>query len=221
MKKQRDYIKNTVPKKWIERKNAGLCPVCGKDKESFDKGRRVYCSVNCADKFSDHFTTWSNLREKIIDRSPKCADCGLTEENWDKRIKRKLLIQLKEINIKHKRLIESLKLKRLKEEEKYFLKQIKVIEKVDATDYWISSKLKEKYNIKVPDKWNYEAFHGFEVDHIIAVCNGGDLWDEKNLQVLCRECHKKKTKDDIKKRVITRRKEKTLINGQKQLKVEK
>ena len=39
-----------------------------------------------------------------------------------------------------------------------------------------------------------------EVDHIVAICNGGDAWDESNLQVLCIDCHRKKTKLDLGKR---------------------
>ena len=37
----------------------------------------------------------------------------------------------------------------------------------------------------------------FDVDHILAIVNGGDEWDENNLQVLCTDCHKEKTKEDM------------------------
>jgi len=37
----------------------------------------------------------------------------------------------------------------------------------------------------------------YEVDHIIAICNGGDEMDKENLQMLCSECHKEKTKLDM------------------------
>ena len=36
------------------------------------------------------------------------------------------------------------------------------------------------------------------VDHIQAIVNDGDIWDESNLQVLCTECHKEKTRNDLK-----------------------
>ena len=39
---------------------------------------------------------------------------------------------------------------------------------------------------------------GFEYDHIIAAAIGGSN-DLNNCQVLCRSCHRKKTKSDIKK----------------------
>src|SRR3990167_984590 len=36
-----------------------------------------------------------------------------------------------------------------------------------------------------------------EVDHKFAIMNGGDMWDIKNLQVLCHKCHVRKTKSDL------------------------
>ena len=32
-----------------------------------------------------------------------------------------------------------------------------------------------------------------EMDHVIPISQGGAHWDEKNLQVLCRDCHFAKT----------------------------
>lgn len=37
-----------------------------------------------------------------------------------------------------------------------------------------------------------------QVDHKIAITNGGDYWDESNLQTLCRKCHGIKTGRDLK-----------------------
>ena len=48
----------------------------------------------------------------------------------------------------------------------------------------------------MPECMNDERF---EVDHIVAVSLGGDMWDEDNLQVLCYTDHKKKTKKDMEK----------------------
>ena len=39
-----------------------------------------------------------------------------------------------------------------------------------------------------------------QVDHIKAIVNGGDMWNKNNLQTLCIDCHKKKTKEDLKER---------------------
>lgn len=50
-----------------------------------------------------------------------------------------------------------------------------------------------------------------EVDHIVAVSLGGEMWDKKNLRVLCSDCHKVKTRDDMKKLRIQRKQEKNQI----------
>ncbi|MEE9215722.1 MAG: HNH endonuclease [Thermodesulfobacteriota bacterium] len=36
-----------------------------------------------------------------------------------------------------------------------------------------------------------------EIDHIVAVVNGGDYFDKDNLRTLCETCHKGKTKADL------------------------
>ncbi len=36
-----------------------------------------------------------------------------------------------------------------------------------------------------------------EVDHVVAIANGGDNWDLMNLQLLCHKCHIQKTRKDI------------------------
>jgi hypothetical protein len=36
-----------------------------------------------------------------------------------------------------------------------------------------------------------------EIDHIQAIVNQGDMWNEDNLRVLCHKCHCKKTKSDL------------------------
>ena len=36
-----------------------------------------------------------------------------------------------------------------------------------------------------------------EVDHKLAIMNGGEMWNEDNLQVLCHRCHLRKTKSDL------------------------
>ena len=44
-----------------------------------------------------------------------------------------------------------------------------------------------------------------QVDHRVAICNGGDPWDRDNLQTLCNKCHKIKTADDRRMRAGQRR----------------
>jgi len=36
-----------------------------------------------------------------------------------------------------------------------------------------------------------------EVDHIIAISNGGHPWHKDNIQIICEPCHKEKTREDM------------------------
>lgn len=46
--------------------------------------------------------------------------------------------------------------------------------------------------------------HAFSVqlDHIIPLFKGGDLWDESNWQALCEPCHDEKTRKELRERQI-------------------
>ena len=54
-------------------------------------------------------------------------------------------------------------------------------------------------------------------DHITPIALGGDEWDIDNVQTLCKECNKIKTKLDAGKIAKQRRIEKLKAKGQKQL----
>lgn len=56
-------------------------------------------------------------------------------------------------------------------------------------------------------------------DHIIPIALDGDEWDMDNIQTLCEECNKIKTKHDISEIAKVRNLEKKLSNGQKQLEI--
>jgi len=185
-----------VPKEWKKNKKAGLCAVCGKTPDEFEKGRRVYCSLECADKFSSCFITWNSLREKILLKYKKCAKCGATEESWNKKEKEKVTLLNEGILTKYSKEIEAWKMSEIAKAENDFILQMKKIQEIDLDD-WDMKSLIEKLGETVAETKYYP---GFEVDHIIAVGLGGDMWDEKNLQVLCKKpCHTNKTKEDMKK----------------------
>lgn len=44
-----------------------------------------------------------------------------------------------------------------------------------------------------------------EVNHIVSVLDGGDMWDPKNLQTLCKTCHQRHTKQQWLERDPTKR----------------
>jgi 5-methylcytosine-specific restriction endonuclease McrA len=58
-------------------------------------------------------------------------------------------------------------------------------------------------------------------DHILAIALNGEQWDINNLQTLCEQCNKEKTRKDARKIAALRRIEKKLVNGQKKLEQEK
>ena len=113
----RESIFIDIPEIYVQNDKLGVCRVCGKPKEQFEKGRRKYCSSDCFWKYQDCFKTWNHLRGIILSKYPKCVKC-----NSDSKL---------------------------------------------------------------------------EVDHIKAIMNGGNMWDDNNLQTLCHKCHVKKTRQDF------------------------
>jgi len=186
-----------IPEEWIKRRTAGLCPVCGKEKSQFAKGRKVYCSTKCADLMAEKFQTWGSLRDSIIDASPICVKCGITQEKFNEKEEKRIDKEWQALMKKYAKEIEEEKLEQLLIKEKYYLGEIEEVEKADYKEYWVQrviEKLEGKENMpKYAERWK-----GFEVDHIIPVSQEGDQWDKKNLQVICYDCHKKKTKQDLK-----------------------
>ncbi len=191
------YIIN-VPKKWLENKKAGLCPVCGKHPADFEKRRKVYCSEKCSTDFSTCFISWDGLREKILHRgNHKCAECDYDEDSFREKEKQRILNLNEEIQTKYEKEISYWKLEQLRKKEEWFLNEIKNIENAKIDDWDLKHFLESKLDKKL--SFDEKYFSGFDVDHIEAVALGGDMWDEKNLQVLCKSCHVKKTRIDMKK----------------------
>jgi 5-methylcytosine-specific restriction endonuclease McrA len=62
---------------------------------------------------------------------------------------------------------------------------------------------------------NYTNFGDIVMDHIIPISIGGAEFDENNVQLLCRDCNKVKTREDAKQIAKARRVEKIVSNGQK------
>jgi len=73
----------------------------------------------------------------------------------------------------------------------------------ELTDYVGPHKDKFLRKHKACEKCNYKCSSGWatyprlEMDHIIAIVLGGHPWHEDNLQALCDNCHKIKTKSDV------------------------
>ena len=112
-------------------------------------------------------------------------------------------MQLIKNNKKAMNIIEKERIQQLNElESKY--------QKIMSDDYLIKFELSNRYSdlpdglpsAPEEDNWTEDRF---EVDHILAVSLGGDMWDKKNLQILCSTDHKKKTAEDMKKLRAKRR----------------
>ena len=192
-------IRYDVPELWKQRANAGLCPVCGKTKLEFDKGMIVYCSVKCRDEYAKRFEFWNTLRDKILKRDNfTCMICGTNKDkiknSWDKSKQDKF----SKFFEKEKKGIEAfrdLELKKLSEKYEEDFAEIMDNHKLFSRLRWeLEKQFGEEYKELFEFSWKEPSLC---VDHIKAIINNGDEWDEENLRCLCVECHKKKTKEDL------------------------
>lgn len=203
----REQIRVDIPDEWLENMKHGRC-WCGKDHTEFDKGQKFYCSEKHATEYSKRITYWSVFKDKILaEHGEKCSICNMTDEKFKKKQ-------------------EQLEKKTYLEEAKKYPDAIKQGRAI------MLAELQEKFELIMDDAyvfdnmiWQIKEEHGIsrgydifrkeyftvEVDHIIAVALGGDMWDEKNCRVLCNKCHKKKTKEDMKKLKIKKQQEKNEV----------
>lgn len=189
----RETITKEIPDEWERRRNAGLCPVCGLEAESFQPKMKVFCSPGCRELYAKQFQTWENLRDKILERDGVvCKNCDMTQKE-----------------------IRDIRENNLKEGMRHWVGQHpnkvakKQAELVVALSEQFEREYKEIFDVEyifnqiIPyhqrsSELNLPHTHvTFEVDHILAVCNGGDMWDPENCQVLCKNCHHEKTKKDL------------------------
>lgn len=188
-KNPRENIKYDIPKEWIKNFKKGLCPVCAKTKFEFNKFMKVYCSKKCQKEYSKRIYVWQDLRDKIIkERGKKCVKCKKTEGQLSKEKKDYKENSRKEFIKNHPEVLEQRRKELMDQAEEIYQQALNL--KAEDIHSW-------EYDMEKELPWAYDTF---EVDHIIAVSNEGDMWDEKNLQVLCYTCHKEKTKEDMKKK---------------------
>lgn len=185
----RAQILYDIPELWHENRKKGLCPVCGKDRSLFEKLQRVYCSVKCRDEYTSRIITWGELRDRALEKyGKKCAKCEVTPEILEKRRKDNQREKIRQWALTHKAEIELERAELLQKAEDYYRKAM--------DDEHVTAQACP-YDVK-----SIEFREGFEVDHRVAIMNGGDQWDINNLQVLCEDCHKRKTRTDLKKSTI-------------------
>lgn len=193
----RANINYDIPKEWVDNFKKGLCPVCGKTKFEFDPGMRVYCSKKCKVEYSKRICTWQEVVHKILtERGYKCVKCGKTRDQLSLEKETFKIEGKKKFIESHPEILEHERKEIMDQCEALYQKAINL----KPEDIYIS---KYEY-VELPELSPY--YDSMEVDHIKAVCNGGDQWDEKNMQVLCYTCHKEKTANDIKLKTENKRK---------------
>jgi len=193
----REQVYVNIPPEWDERRKAGLCPICGKTRDEFDKDRKVYCSEPCAKKIEEHIIYWNSLRIEVIKRDGKCLKCGDRAEPHEV-YERRLEKWRREIAARFKDQLKAWQYETMARLEKHYMDEIKQLENLDNFESYqilhALDRIADNNGIEIPKQIREP---NFEVDHITPICKGGAMWDKKNLQTLCKDCHLEKTKKDL------------------------
>lgn len=200
----REQISIDIPDEWNENMKHGRC-WCGKNHTEFDKGQKFYCCAEHSKEYSKRIKYWSSFKEEILEeQGRKCSECNHTKETFDKMQKSN---EQDILRIEANKYSEAIKVGRaamiIELEEKF--------ERIKDDAYVLEHlgyKIIEAYGIPRLYDLIVRKYFQLEVDHIIAVSLGGAMWDKKNLRVLCSDCHKIKTREDMKKLKIQRKQEK-------------
>jgi|GEM_PF-4464717 len=189
-----------VPEEWMTNLKLGLC-WCGVPKTNFEKGQRVYCSEAHSKAFAARIKDWGSLRDRFIEKhGKKCDDCGITPEMQEVRRKELEDAWIDEIIANFQDAINRVRAAKLVELDERYQQLMNDRRFVYQNDWEL-----RRADDRMPEKPRY--FIDFDVDHKVAIVNGGNEWDEENLQVLCKECHKKKTKGDVRASKVQRKRD--------------
>lgn len=188
MLKKREGWKVVVDPLAQERIRNGMCPICGKPKSEWSRRTDWRC---CSTDCTAKY-----VKEMITYGWAELRDKALKRDNYVCAMCDK--IPVREEWTTHMR---------TKEFRKYMKRWHKVL----------FFKTKKIEGVKRPSAIIVDDSR-LVGDHIIPIALGGDEWDIKNVQTLCEDCNKIKTKEDAGKIAAARRVIKTLKGGQMQLK---
>jgi len=179
----------------LENLKKGKC-WCGKDKSEFQKGMRVYCSPEHREIWRKKVLTWQEFKDEFLRKHGEYCDiCGARNDDRETREK-KFKERQKAIEELRPKIQDAIIAQKLLELEEWYEREFKrTIDPKRIYDQEVEEYAKY-HNIPLPEVDGGGI--AFEVDHKVAIVNGGDEFDINNLQVLCTECHKKKTKNDLK-----------------------
>src|SRR3990167_3107646 len=189
----REKVWYDFPKEWVANLKNKLCPPCGKPKHEFAKRMRIYCSPKCREEYYSHIHDWSSIRDRFMgEKGDKCAACGISGKQSGENGRKLLKVAQQDFIRQNGKEIENLRLDIIREADNLYNSAM--------NDQLL---MKEHgHRVGFPgDVFGYKnEFRPveFEVDHKIAIVNGGHPWKEENLQVLCTPCHLEKTKKDVK-----------------------
>ncbi len=204
---QREVYKNDYTEDELENLKHKKC-WCGKPRQEFDKFMRVYCCKSHREQWYERTISWTFFRDRYIkEHGKKCVKCETTPNSIKGNHAKEVKDWYKQIKSEPKlmELVEEERIKKLNEIEESYGKIFDENQMIDDTFHYGYTNRTEPGVPEYPkeDHWAEERF---EVDHKLAVSLGGDMWDKKNLQVLCVKCHKVKTSEDMKKLKAKRRK---------------
>jgi len=191
----RAQLKVDIPDEWMENLKHGRC-WCGKDHTQFEKGQKFYCSKEHALEYDKRIVYWTHFKDAFLEKNGRiCTNCGLNHEQNEKDEARRAK--------EHYQMIADSNPEALKAARAYMLKELQakyeqIMDDAHVMEH-IPWEVKNAFDINHDDTHYQKNYFSIEVDHKIAVCLGGDMWDENNLQALCYKCHKEKTKEDMKK----------------------
>ncbi len=192
----REVSKSDYTEDELKNLEAGKC-WCGKPRNEFDKLMRVYCSIAHRTDWYARTIMWSSFKDEVLaEQGKKCNDCGKIPTDSKKSYQEAVDEWQKKIQElpNFRKMLDKIRIELLNELEKKY-------QNIMSDEYLIEHELwyeiRDNRELEKPNDYKYEIH--YDVDHIIAVSLGGDMWDKKNLQVLCTRCHKIKTKIDMQK----------------------
>jgi len=187
----RGQIKVDIPDEWMENMKHGRC-WCSKDHNEFEANQKFYCSQAHADDYSKRITYWSKFKTEILERDNEtCTKCGRNEKSFkasQNKLERQFYRDKAKLYPKAIDMARKIKLKELQEQFEQIMDDAYVMEHMD---YHVSEEF-DLPRIRFEKTW-----FNMEVDHIIPVALGGEMWNPENLHSLCNDCHKVKTKEDM------------------------
>jgi hypothetical protein len=201
---KRRYIRESFTDEELANIKAGKC-WCGKPKSEFQKGMIAYCSPDHRTIWQSKIMTWQEFRDEFVrEHGEKCDSCGVesTQVEKDKLYKQKQHEKEEFLKAMKPQVQDAIIARKIDKLEANYERDFASAIDPANIDIYDIERYARLHRIPIPELPPYYQTEAdkkivFEVDHIVAIVNGGKEFDKGNLQVLCSDCHKKKTKQDL------------------------